>query len=135
MHPVFEAARKDKQRIVYAEGEDERVLRAVQTLLDEDLVQPTLIGRRDFIAKRVREMGLRLKPDDDLHILDPERDRHVFGALLDSLPAAGRPPRRAARCRGAAARAAVDRVAPPCCCSPARWTRRCAAAPAIGGGT
>jgi len=101
MHPVFEAARKDKQRIVYAEGEDERVLRAVQTLLDEDLVQPTLIGRRETIAKKIREMGLRLKPDEQLQILDPERDRHVFDPLLDTyqhlVGRRGVPPDAAAR--------------------------------------
>jgi malate dehydrogenase (oxaloacetate-decarboxylating)(NADP+) len=101
MRPVFEAARKDKKRIAYAEGEDERVLRAVQTLLDEDLVEPTLIGRRDVITKRVRDMGLRLKPDDDLRILDPERDRQVFDPLLDSyqrlVGRRGVPPDAAAR--------------------------------------
>src|SRR4051794_2578316 len=83
MSPVFEAARQDKRHIVYAEGEDERVLRAVQTLLDEGLAMPILLGRREVIAKRVRDMGLRLKPDDDLQILDPERDRPVFDKLLD----------------------------------------------------
>jgi len=101
MRPVFEAARKDKKRIAYAEGEDERVLRAVQTLLDEDLVEPTLIGRRDVITKRVRDMGLRLKPDQDLRILDPERDRQVFDPLLDTyqrlVGRRGVPPDAAAR--------------------------------------
>ncbi len=101
MSPVFEAARANKQRIVYADGEDERVLRAVQTLIDEDLVQPTLIGRREVICKRVREMGLRLKPDNDLQILDPERDRAVFDPLLDTyqhlVGRRGVPPDAAAR--------------------------------------
>ncbi len=82
MRPVFEAARKSPQRIVYAEGEDERVLRAVQTVLDDKLALPTLIGRRDVIARRVQEMGLRIKVDTDLRILDPERDRDVFDPLL-----------------------------------------------------
>ena len=82
MRPVFEAARKTPQRIVYAEGEDDRVLRAVQTLLDEKLALPTLIGRRDVIAKKVRDMGLRIKLDSELRILDPDTDRDVFDPLL-----------------------------------------------------
>ncbi|MBV8913733.1 MAG: NADP-dependent malic enzyme [Acetobacteraceae bacterium] len=101
MHPVFEAARKDKKHIVYAEGEDERVLRAVQTLVDEDLVRPTLIGRRETIAKKVREMGLRLKPDVDVQIFEPERDKHLFDGLLDTyqhlVGRRGVPPDAAAR--------------------------------------
>ncbi|HYZ63402.1 MAG TPA: NADP-dependent malic enzyme, partial [Acetobacteraceae bacterium] len=101
MRPLFESARKDKQRIVYAEGEDERVLRAVQTVIDEQLALPTLIGRREVIAKRVKEMGLRLRPENDIHILDPERDRQVFDPLLDSyqhlVGRRGVPPDAAAR--------------------------------------
>ncbi len=101
MRPVFEAAKKDRQRIVYAEGEDERVLRAVQTLVDDGLVEPILIGRREVIAQRVKHLGLRLKPDDHLQILDPERDRPLFDPLLDSyqrlVGRRGIPPDAAAR--------------------------------------
>jgi len=101
MRPVFEAARQNKQRIVYAEGDDERVLRAVQTLVDENLVEPILIGKRDAIVKRVRELGLRLKPDEQLQILDPERDRAVFDPLLETyqhlVGRRGVPPEAAAR--------------------------------------
>ncbi len=101
MRPVFEAARKLPQRIVYAEGEDERVLRAVQTVLDDKLALPTLIGRQEVIAKRVREMGLRIKVDSDLRILDPERDRDVFDPLLETyqrlVGRRGVPPDAAAR--------------------------------------
>ena len=82
MRPIFEAAKQNKQRIVYAEGEDERVLRAVQTLLDENLCEPTLIGRKDVIVRKIRELGLRLKPDEQLRILDPEHDKDVFEPLL-----------------------------------------------------
>ena len=84
MRPVFEAARKDPKRIVYAEGEDERVLRAVQTLLDEGMARPTLIGKRATIARRIREMGLRINMDADIEVLDPETDRDVFDPLLDA---------------------------------------------------
>jgi malate dehydrogenase (oxaloacetate-decarboxylating)(NADP+) len=82
MRPVFEAARKAPQRIVYAEGEDERVLRAAQTLVDDGIAQPILLGRRAEIARKVREMGLRLDLDDAVQVLDPPVDESVFGPLL-----------------------------------------------------
>jgi malate dehydrogenase (oxaloacetate-decarboxylating)(NADP+) len=101
MRPVLEAAAQNKQKIVYAEGEDERVLRAVQTLIDDDLVTPILIGSRDKIAKKVRELGLRLKPGEHVQILDPEHDRAVFEPLLDAyqhlVGRRGIPPDAAAR--------------------------------------
>jgi len=82
MRPVFEAARQAPQRIVYAEGEDERVLRAVQTLLDDGMAEPILLGRRSVIAARVRDMGLRMKLDDNVRVLDPAEDRAVFDPLV-----------------------------------------------------
>ena len=82
MRPVFEAARKAPRRIVYADGEDERVLRAVQTLVDEGIAQPTLIGRRGVIASRVAEMGLRLDLEHTVRVLDPAVDREVFDPLI-----------------------------------------------------
>ena len=61
MRPVFEAAQAGAEaRIVYAEGEDERVLRAAQTLVDDGIAAPILLGRRDVIARKVRDMGLRI---------------------------------------------------------------------------
>ena len=81
MRPVFEAARKRPARIVYAEGEDERVLRAVQTVVDDGIAQPVLIGRRDVIRQRVREMGLRMNLDEQVQVLDPAQDRAVFDPL------------------------------------------------------
>ncbi len=82
MRPVFEAARKSPRRIVYADGEDERVLRAVQTIVDEGIAQPTLIGRRGVIASRVAEMGLRLDLQNSVRVLDPAVDRDVFDPLI-----------------------------------------------------
>jgi len=82
MRPVFEAARQVPQRIVYAEGEDERVLRAVQTLLDDGIAEPILLGRRSVIAARVRDMGLRMKLDASVRVLDPAEDRAVFDPLV-----------------------------------------------------
>jgi len=84
MRPVFEAARQAPQRIVYAEGEDERVLRAVQTLVDDGIAQPILLGRRKVIAGRVRDMGLRMKLDDAVRVLDPAEDRAVFEPLVEA---------------------------------------------------
>jgi malate dehydrogenase (oxaloacetate-decarboxylating)(NADP+) len=82
MRPVFEAARKRPARIVYAEGEDERVLRAVQSVLDEGIAEPTLIGRRDVIARCVEEMGLRMRLNDQVRVLDPTQDHGVFDPLV-----------------------------------------------------
>jgi len=81
MRPVFEAARRRPQRVVYAEGEDERVLRAVQTVLDEKLAEPILIGRREVIDRKATELGLRLRAGAGVTVLDPEEDDAVFGPL------------------------------------------------------
>ncbi|UCH72734.1 MAG: NADP-dependent malic enzyme [Rhodospirillales bacterium] len=74
MKPLFDAARADPQRIVYAEGESERVLRAVQVVVDEGLARPVLIGRRRVVTTRIRKFGLRLKVDADFELCDPEDD-------------------------------------------------------------
>jgi malate dehydrogenase (oxaloacetate-decarboxylating)(NADP+) len=101
MSPVFEAARKSPKRIVYGDGEDERVLRGVQSVLDEGLAQPILLGRRAVIADMVRTMGLRMDLDETVRVLDPSVDTEVFGPLLaDYQRMAGRrglPPDAAAR--------------------------------------
>ena len=77
MRPVFAQARDCKRRIAYAEGEDERVLRGVQTVVDEQLARPVLIGHRETIEAKVRELGLRLTPDRDIEIFDPGADPAV----------------------------------------------------------
>ncbi len=82
MQPVFEAARQAPRRIVYGEGEDERVLRAAQTLVDEGLARPILLGRRAVIERKIREMGLRIDLTDGVRVLDPAQDDAVFGPLL-----------------------------------------------------
>ena len=102
MRPVFEAAKQaPKRRIVFAEGEDERVLRAAQTLVDDDIAAPILLGRRDVIAHKVREMGLRIDLSDGVRVLDPMHDQDVFGPLIPEYQRlAGRrgaPPEVAAR--------------------------------------
>jgi malate dehydrogenase (oxaloacetate-decarboxylating)(NADP+) len=74
MRPVFMAARSAPKRVVYAEGEDERTLRAVQIALEEGLVRPTLVGRPAVIAQRIERAGLRLKPGLDFDLINPEDD-------------------------------------------------------------
>ncbi|MDC8784596.1 NADP-dependent malic enzyme [Roseateles koreensis] len=74
MRPVFAAAKANPARVIYAEGEDERVLRAVQVALDEGIVQPTLIGRPEVIRTRIARAGLRLKLGEDVAVIDPDND-------------------------------------------------------------
>ena len=69
MQPVFAAAAESgRKRIVYAEGEDDRVLRAAQVAVDEGLATPVLVGRPDVIAKKLETLGLRLQPGRDVQI-------------------------------------------------------------------
>jgi len=81
MRPLFETARSQPRRVVYAEGEDERTLRAVQTVLDERIASPILLGRRAVILERAKSMGLRLDMDHAVTILDPQEDDAIFGPL------------------------------------------------------
>jgi malate dehydrogenase (oxaloacetate-decarboxylating)(NADP+) len=74
MKPIFNAALDNPMRVVYSEGEDEKVLRAVQVVVDEKLAQPILIGRRDVILHRISKLGLRLKLDRDFVLVDPQDD-------------------------------------------------------------
>jgi malate dehydrogenase (oxaloacetate-decarboxylating)(NADP+) len=83
MRPVIEAARKRSRRIVYSEGEDERTLRAVQTVLDDAIAEPILLGRREVIEARALAMGLRMDFSESVRILDPQRDEAVFAPLKE----------------------------------------------------
>ena len=74
MRPVFAAAKRNPARVVYAEGEDERVLRAVQAVLAEGMARPILVGRPGVIASRIERAGLRLKPGVDFEVVNPEED-------------------------------------------------------------
>ncbi|HXU66990.1 MAG TPA: NADP-dependent malic enzyme [Casimicrobiaceae bacterium] len=74
MKPIFTAAKQAAKRIVYAEGEDERVLRAVQVVVDEGLAKPILVGRPAVLERRIERFGLRLKPDVDFQTINPEFD-------------------------------------------------------------
>jgi malate dehydrogenase (oxaloacetate-decarboxylating)(NADP+) len=85
MRPVVEAARKHPRRVAYAEGEDERVLRAVQNVLDDGLAEPVLIGRREVITAKVASMGLRMDLTESVRVLDPAQDTEIFGPLVETL--------------------------------------------------
>jgi len=75
MRPVFSVAKAaPTQRIVYAEGEDERVLRAVQVIVDEKIARPILVGRPAVLERRIERFGLRLQAGRDFDIVNPEHD-------------------------------------------------------------
>jgi malate dehydrogenase (oxaloacetate-decarboxylating)(NADP+) len=74
MRPVFAAAKAKPGRVVYAEGEDERTLRAVQVVLEEGLARPILVGRPEVIRMRIERAGLRLEAGRDFELVDPEND-------------------------------------------------------------
>jgi malate dehydrogenase (oxaloacetate-decarboxylating)(NADP+) len=75
MKPIFTAAKIGlKKRVAYAEGEEERVLRAAQIVVDEGLAMPTLIGRPRVIAERIEEFGLRLRQGEDYSVVNVEQD-------------------------------------------------------------
>ena len=74
MKPIFQAAKQAPKRIVYAEGEDERVLRAAQVVVDEGLAKPLLVGRPAVLEQRIARFGLRLKLGDDVDLINPDYD-------------------------------------------------------------
>ena len=79
MKPIFAVAKKaraggGRARIVFAEGEDERVMRAVQVVIDEGLAAPTLIGRPEVVERRLERFGLRMKPGADFKLVNPDHD-------------------------------------------------------------
>ena len=74
MKPVYERARADRKRVVYAEGEEETVLRAVQTVIDERLAFPILIGRPDVIETRIERLGLRMREGVDFELTNINDD-------------------------------------------------------------
>jgi malate dehydrogenase (oxaloacetate-decarboxylating)(NADP+) len=74
MRPLFMGAKAAPKRIVYAEGEDERVLRAAQVAVDEGIARPILVGRPDVIATRIERAGLRLQPGANCEVVNPGSD-------------------------------------------------------------
>ncbi len=74
MKPVFAAARKSPKRIIFAEGESEKVLRAAQTVVDEGIAAPILIGRPEVLLGNIKRFGLRLTPERDFELVNPDSD-------------------------------------------------------------
>ncbi len=101
MRPVVAAARSKLSRVAYAEGEDERVLRAVQSVIDDKIAAPVLVGRRGIIEARITKLGLRMRLDHDVQLVDPTADEALMAELIagyQSLIARrGVPPDAAAR--------------------------------------
>jgi len=75
MKPVFDAARNLTARLVYAEGEERRVLQAVQQVIDEKIAEPILVGRRNVIEMRIKQLGLRMRPDKDFELVNIHKDK------------------------------------------------------------
>lgn len=92
MRPVFEAARTSARNIVFAEGEDERVLRSAQAIMEETTDSPILIGRPEVIAARCERAGLKIRPGVDFQVVNPENDpryRDYWGTYHDIMARKG----------------------------------------------
>ncbi len=74
MNPIFARAHENPKRVVYCEGEEDKVLQAVQHVVDENVAKPIIIGRRKVIATRLKRLGLRVELDKDIQLIDPEDD-------------------------------------------------------------
>ncbi|MFP6681023.1 MAG: NADP-dependent malic enzyme, partial [Gammaproteobacteria bacterium] len=75
MKPLYESAKSELKRLVYADGEEPTVLRAVQTIIDDCLAKPILIGRPAVIRRRIQQLGLRMQSKRDFEVVNPESDR------------------------------------------------------------
>ena len=84
LRPVIEVARKHRPRLVYAEGENERTLRAVQSVVDDGMARPILIGNQDVIMRQIKALGLRLRPGEDVRIIDLTRDQALKDRLVSA---------------------------------------------------
>ena len=74
MRPVFALAKNDPKKIVYCEGEEDHVLRAIQMVVDEKLARPVIIGRREVVTTRIKRQRLRMKEGEDFELVDPQDD-------------------------------------------------------------
>jgi malate dehydrogenase (oxaloacetate-decarboxylating)(NADP+) len=90
MKPIFARAKAARRSVIYAEGEDERVLRATQVVLEEGIARPILIGRPDVVKERIRRFGLAMVPGRDFELVDPEDDPRYRGYVATYLEVAGR---------------------------------------------
>jgi malate dehydrogenase (oxaloacetate-decarboxylating)(NADP+) len=90
MKPVMHAAKACPKRVIYAEGEDERVLRATQTVVEEEIARPILVGRPDVIETRIKQFGLSIRPGKDFDLIDPNHNLRYRDYVASCLEAAGR---------------------------------------------
>jgi malate dehydrogenase (oxaloacetate-decarboxylating)(NADP+) len=90
MKPVFAQAKSAPMRVVYAEGEDERVLRATQAMVEEALVRPILVGRPAVIEQRLQQFGLSVRPSRDFALINPADDPRSQSFIETYVEAAGR---------------------------------------------
>jgi malate dehydrogenase (oxaloacetate-decarboxylating)(NADP+) len=90
MKPLFQAAKLNPKRVIYAEGEDERVLRAVQSVVEEGLARPILIGRPSVIEARLERFGLSIRPERDFELVNPENDPRYRDYVATYLEVSGR---------------------------------------------
>jgi malate dehydrogenase (oxaloacetate-decarboxylating)(NADP+) len=90
MKPLFTQAKAHAKRVIYAEGEDERVLRATQVILEEGLAKPILIGRPNVIETRLKRFGLSIAPGRDFELINPEDDPRYRDYVATYVEVAGR---------------------------------------------
>ncbi len=74
MQPMIDVARRDRERLAFAEGENEVVLRTIQAVVDENIASPIVVGRAAVVANKIQQLGLRLKPGVDFELVDPQDD-------------------------------------------------------------
>lgn len=90
MKPIIELATNSKKRVIFSDGEDERVLRAAEIAIQDKLCQPILIGRPEVILQRLERFGLSIRPDNDFEIINPERDDRYRDYVNTLVEVAGR---------------------------------------------
>jgi malate dehydrogenase (oxaloacetate-decarboxylating)(NADP+) len=90
MKPLFTKARTQPVRVIYAEGEDERILRATQAVLEEKLARPILVGRPQVIASRIERFGLSIRAGHDFDLVNPEDDPRYRSYVQSYIESAGR---------------------------------------------
>ncbi len=90
MKPVFQAARDNPKSVIYAEGEDERILRATQVVLEDGLAKPILIGRPAVVEQRIERFGLSIKAGRDFELIDPNSDSRYRDYVSTYLHRVGR---------------------------------------------
>ncbi|WP_153770917.1 NADP-dependent malic enzyme [Labrenzia sp. CE80] len=90
MKPIIQAASQDAKRIIYAEGEDERVLRAAQVLIEDNVAVPVLVGRPDVLQSRCERFGLKIRPGTDFEYINPQDDPRYRDYVDDYFTCVGR---------------------------------------------